>query len=140
MNIFEKLTNQFRESLDSALALALSFKNQEVQTAHLAFALLSNSNSILNTALNKMNVDRNALTLELKSLIDSLPKSSSVSKDNLSISKNLLNALEGAFGVATQNGDKFIAVDCFIIANLGDSPFADIFKKYMDLNPKIDII
>ena len=134
MNIFEKLTNQFRESLDSALALALSFKNQEVQTAHLTFALLSNSNSILNTALNKMNVDRNALTLELKSAIDSLPKSSSVSKDNLSISKNLLNALEGAFGMATQNGDKFIAVDCFIIANLGDSPFADIFKKYMDLN------
>ncbi|MGX2982459.1 ATP-dependent Clp protease ATP-binding subunit [Helicobacter sp. 23-1045] len=132
MNIFEKLTNQFRESLDSAIALALSFKNQEVQIAHLAFALLSNS--VLNTALNKMNVDRNALTLELKSAIDSLPKSSSVSKDNLSISKNLLNALEGALGVATQNGDKFIAVDCFIIANLGDSPFADIFKKYMDLN------
>ena len=134
MNIFEKLTNQFRESLDSALALALSFKNQEVQTAHLTFALLSNSNSILNTALNKMNVDRNALTLELKSLIDSLPKSSSVSKDNLSISKNLLNALESALGLATQNGDKFIALDCFIIANLNDSPFADIFKKYMDLN------
>ncbi|MGX3011365.1 ATP-dependent Clp protease ATP-binding subunit [Helicobacter sp. 23-1044] len=133
-NIFEKLTNQFRESLDSAIALALSFKNQEVQIAHLAFALLSNSNSVLNTALNKMNVDRNALTLELKSAIDSLPKSSSVSKDNLSISKNLLNALEGALGVATQNGDKFIAIDCFIIANLGDSPFADIFKKYMDLN------
>ncbi len=134
MNIFEKLTNQFRETLDSSVALALNFKNQEVQIAHLAFALLSNSNSVLNTALNKMNVDRNALNLELKSAIDSLPKSSSVSKDNLSISKNLLNALESALGVATKNGDKFIAVDCFIIANLENPPFADIFKKYMDLN------
>ena len=134
MNIFEKLTNQFRESLDSSVALALNFKNQEVQAAHLVFALLSNSNSILNTALNKMNIDRNALTLEIKSLIDSLPKSSSVSKDNISIAKNLLNALEGALGLATQNGDKFIAVDCFIIANLDNPPFADIFKKYMDLN------
>ena len=57
MNIFEKLTNQFRETLDSSVALALNFKNQEVQIAHLAFALLSNSNSVLNTALNKMNVD-----------------------------------------------------------------------------------
>lgn len=134
MNIFEKLTNQFRETLDSSVALALNFKNQEVQIAHLAFALLSNSNSVLNTALNKMNVDINALNLELKSAIDSLPKSSSVSKDNLSISKNLLNALESALGVATKNGDKFIAVDCFIIANLENPPFADIFKKYMDLN------
>ena len=33
MNIFEKLTNQFRETLDSAIALALSFKNQEVEVA-----------------------------------------------------------------------------------------------------------
>lgn len=134
MNIFEKLTNQFRETLDSALALALSFKNQEVEVAHLVFSLLSNSNSVLNTALNKLNVDKNALTLEIKSLIDSFPKSSNVSKDNLSISKNLLNSLESALGFATQNGDKFIAVDCFIIANLSNAPFSNIFKKYMDLN------
>lgn len=134
MNIFEKLTNQFRETLDSAIALALSFKNQEVEVAHLAFSLLSNSNSVLSTALNKLNVDKNALTLELKSLIDSFPKSSNVSKDNLSVSKNLLNSLESALGFATQNGDKFIAVDCFIIANLSNAPFSTIFKKYMDLN------
>lgn len=134
MNIFEKLTNQFRETLDSAIALALSFKNQEVEVAHLVFSLLSNSNSILNTALNKLNVDKNALTLELKSLIDSFPKSSNVSKDNLSVSKNLLNSLESALGFATQNGDKFIALDCFIIANLSNAPFSNIFKKYMDLN------
>ena len=134
MNIFEKLTNQFRETLDSALALALSFKNQEVEVAHLVFSLLSNSNSVLNTALNKLNVDKNALTLELKSLIDTFPKSSNVSKDNLSVSKNLLNSLESALGFATQNGDKFIAVDCFILANLSNAPFSSIFKKYMDLN------
>lgn len=134
MNIFEKLTNQFRETLDSALALALSFKNQEVEVAHLVFSLISNSNSVLNTALNKLNVDRNALTLELKSLIDTFPKSSNVSKDSLIISKNLLNSLETALGFATQNGDKFIALDCFIIANLDKEPFSSIFKKYMDLN------
>ena len=134
MNIFEKLTNQFRETLDSALSLALSFKNAEVEVAHLAFALLSNSNSILSTALNKLNVDKNALALEVKSLIDSFPKNSNTSKDNLSISKNLLNGLESALGFATQNGDKFISVDCFIIANLSNAPFSNIFKKYMDLN------
>ena len=30
MNIFEKLTNQFREILDNAISLALNNKNQEV--------------------------------------------------------------------------------------------------------------
>lgn len=95
MNIFEKLTNQFRETLDSSLALAISFKNQEVEVAHLAFSLLSNSNSVLSTALNKLNVDKNALSLELKSLIDTFPKSSNVSKDNLSVSKHLLARIVG---------------------------------------------
>lgn len=134
MNIFEKLTNQFRETLDSALALALSFKNQEVAQSHLFFALLSDSNSVLNTALNKLNADRAALSLEIKSIIDSYPKSSSVSKDTLSISKNLIDALQKALGEATQNGDKFVALDCFIIANIDSEPLNAIFKKYIDLN------
>lgn len=133
MNIFEKLTNQFRESLDSAVALAMNFKNQEVTESHLFFALISNSNSILSTALNKLNADIAALSLALKSILESYPKSSSVSKDNLNISKSLINAIEKAHGLATQNGDKFIALDCFIIANIDNAPLNDVFKKYVDL-------
>ncbi len=133
MNIFEKLTNQLRESIESAISLALHSKNQEAQVAHLIWALLTNSGSILNQALNKMNIDKAAIELEAKSAVERLPKSSSVSKENIKVSKNLVDSLTLAEGEATKNGDKFIAVDSWIIANIGSKEFKEILTKYLDL-------
>ena len=41
MNLFEKLTNQMKETLDSAASLALHSSNQEISLAHIYWALLS---------------------------------------------------------------------------------------------------
>lgn len=134
MNIFEKLTNQFKETLDSAAALALHSQNQEIDVAHIFWALLTNTQSILNQALNKLNIDKAAIELEARSVVDKLPKSSSVAKENLSIGKSLGDALAKAQGEATRNGDSYIALDSFIIANLSHQAFKDIFGKYLDSN------
>lgn len=136
MNIIEKLTNQFRETLDNAIALALNNKNQEVDCAHLAFALAVNTDSILNTALNSMNnTNKEALTLELKSWIESFPKSSSVNKENITISKPLLDSINEAYGFATANGDSFISLDAWLIPNITKiKKLNEIFKKYIDIN------
>ena len=135
MNIFEKLTNQFREILDNAISLALNNKNQEVNCAHLAMALCVNSNSILNTALDSMNVQKEALILEIKSLVDSYPKSSNVSKENITLSKSLLESINLAEGYAVQNGDTFIAIDAWIIPNIAkNEELNKIFKKYLDVS------
>ncbi|MCX2717592.1 AAA family ATPase [Helicobacter sp. MIT 21-1697] len=133
MNLFEKLTNQMKETLDSAASLALHSSNQEISPAHLYWALLSNHQSVLHQALNKMNVDKAALELQARSEVDKLPKSSQVQKENLSISKDLSNALNFAQGEATKNGDSFIAVDMFLIANLKESAFIAIFKPLVDI-------
>lgn len=87
MNLFEKLTNQMKEALDSAASLALHSKNQEITPAHMYWALLSNHQSVLNQALNKMNIRKEAIELQARSEIDKLPKSSNVAKENLSLSK-----------------------------------------------------
>ena len=134
MNIFEKLTNQLKENLDSAAALALHSQNQEIDVAHMFWAMFTNTQSILNQALNKLNIDKAPIELEARSVVDKLPKSSSVSKENLSISKGLSDALAQAQGEATRNGDSYIAVDSFIIANLAHQAFRDIFSKYLDSN------
>ena len=135
MNIIEKLTNQFREILDNAISLALNNKNQEVNCGHLAMALCVNSNSILNTALNSMNVKKDSLMLEINSLVDGYPKSSNVNKENITISKSLLDSINLAEGYAVQNGDKYIAVDAWIIANIiKNIELNQIFKKYLDVN------
>jgi len=131
--IFEKLTHQMTEAVESALSLALHNKNMEVEPVHFLWALLTNSNSVLNQAFNKMSVDKTAIELDVKSLADKLPKSSSVSKDSIRISRNLVQALERGVGEMTKMGDSFLAVDTFILANLKEVPFKDIISKYVDM-------
>lgn len=133
MNLFDKLTNQLKEAIDSAASLALHSQNQEIAPSHLYWALLSNHQSVLNQALNKMNIDKAAITLQAQSQVNNLPKSSQVSKESLSISKNLSNALNLAQGEATKNNDSFIAVDMFLIANLKEQDFVSIFKPFVDI-------
>ena len=72
MNIFEKLTNNMTESIESAISLSLHNKNQEVEPIHFLWALLTNSNSLLNQMLNKMNIDKIAMELDVKSLSEKL--------------------------------------------------------------------
>ncbi len=131
--IFEKLTHQMTEAVESALSLALHNKNMEVEPVHFLWALLTNSNSVLNQAFNKMNVDKTAIELDVKSLADKLPKSSSVSKENIRISRNLVQALERGVGEMTKTGDNFLAVDTFILANLKEEPFKEVISKYVDM-------
>lgn len=134
MNLFEKMTHQLKETLDQGVSLALHSKNQEVDTLHLIWAMLTNSQSILNQALNKMNINKVALELEAKSLVERLPKSSNVSKENVTLSKNLQENIENSIGLAAKNGDKYTALDTFVIANLKEKAFQDIFPKHLDVN------
>jgi len=131
--IFEKLTHQMTEAVESALSLALHNKNMEVEPVHFLWALLTNSNSVLNQAFKKMSVDKTAIELDVKSLADKLPKSSSVSKDSIRISRNLVQALERGVGEMTKTGDSFLAVDTFILANLKETPFKEVISKYVDM-------
>ena len=53
-NIFEKLTNNMTEAIESSISLALHNKNQEVELIHFLWALLTNSNSVLNQMLSRL--------------------------------------------------------------------------------------
>ena len=134
MNILEKLTNQMSASLESGVSLALHNKNQEVDPLHIIWGLLSNSNSLLNQALNKMNADKVAIELELKSLAKKLPSVSSVTKESIRLSQKLVMTLQTAEGVMTANGDKYLSVDAWIIANINEPFLIDTLGKYLDLS------
>ena len=132
-NIFDKLTHNMTQTIESAVSLALHNKNQEVMSEHFLWALLTNSDSLLNQMFNKMNIDKVALELDVKSLSEKLPKSSSVSKENIRLSKSFLATLESAEGLMVKNGDSFLAVDTYILANLKTEPYATLFPKYIDV-------
>lgn len=132
-NIFEKLTHNMTQSIESAVSLALHNKNQEVETQHFLWALLVNSNSVLNQMLNKMNKDKAALELDIKSMSEKLPKSSNVTKENMKLSKNFISSLQNGIGLMTKNGDSFLSVDTYLLSNLEHSPFKEILGRYLDV-------
>ncbi len=131
--LFEKLTNQLSETIDSSVALALHNKNQEVEVIHLLWALLTNTNSVLNQLLNKMNIDKAAIELEAKSYVAKLSSVSSVTKENIKLSRNVVQSLEKAEGQATKLGDKFIAIDTWLISNFDSKELKEVLGKYIDL-------
>ncbi|MDQ7044214.1 MAG: AAA family ATPase [Sulfurimonas sp.] len=132
-NIFEKLTHNLTQTIESAISLALHNKNQEVTSEHFLWALLTNSDSILNQMLRKMNIDKVAMELDVKSLSEKLPKSSNVTKESIKLSKDFVETLEKGAGLMAQNGDTFLAVDTYILANLKSEPYASILPKYIDV-------
>ena len=136
-DLFEKLTNALNESVESAVSLALHSKNQEVVPMHLLWGLITNTNSLLVTSLNKMGASKEAIELDIKSRVEQLPKVSTVTKESIKLSRKLVESLQKAEGIMHQNGDSFIAVDSWILANfdeLGLDKFVDKleFKKTIE--------
>jgi len=132
-NILEKLTHQMTETIESGLSLALHNKNPEVEPIHMVWALLTNSGSVLNQVLNKMGVDKAAIELDVVSQAKKLPTASSVTKESIKLSQNTVRSLQSAEGVMAANGDKYLSVDAWIVANLNDAWFREIVGKYIDL-------
>ncbi|MDL0094794.1 ATP-dependent Clp protease ATP-binding subunit [Campylobacter vicugnae] len=132
-NIFDELTSMSQDLIDSAISLAIGNKNPQVMPLHMLWALSADSNSILNQILNKVNVSKEALVLDIKSSANNLPQSSNVSKNNIKISNELVDSFERARALMISFGDKFIAVDSWIIANLDIEPIKGILSKYIDL-------
>ena len=133
-NIFEILTDQLTQTVESSLSLALHSKNSEVKPLHMLWAMSTDTSSILNQILNKFGVSNEALNLEIKSRISNLPTSSNVNRDNIKISLDLINSLDNAKGLMTKLGDSFIAIDTWILANLENDPIKQILGKFIDLN------
>ncbi|MDR0467826.1 MAG: AAA family ATPase [Campylobacteraceae bacterium] len=132
-SIFEKLTHQMSEALQSALSLALHAKNSEAKPLHMVWALTTNTNSILNQVFNKMNFDKTAFELDIKSMIDKYPKTSNITKESIKLSRDLVDSLQKAEGLMNELGDSFLAVDTWILSSLENDEINTLFKKYIDI-------
>ncbi|EAI7274085.1 AAA family ATPase [Campylobacter upsaliensis] len=133
-NLQDFLTDSMLSNVESAVSLAIHSKNSEVVPLHLLWALALDSTSLLSQICNKLNISKEALELELKSQIKSLATSSNVSRDNIRISNELLNSLENAKGLMSANGDSYLSVDTWLIAESKRSPIKEFLGKFIDLN------
>ncbi|MFB1637519.1 AAA family ATPase [Campylobacter jejuni] len=132
-NIQDFLTDNMLSNLESAASLAIHSKNTEVVPLHLLWALSVDSASILNQILNKLNISKEALELEIKSRISKLATSSNVSRENIRFSNELINSLENAKGLMSANGDSYLSVDTWLISESQKSPIKEILAQFLDL-------
>ncbi|MEA8983289.1 ATP-dependent Clp protease ATP-binding subunit [Campylobacter jejuni] len=132
-NIQDFLTDNMLSNLESAASLAIHSKNNEVVPLHLLWALSVDSASILNQILNKLNISKEALELEIKSRISKLATSSNVNRENIRFSNELINSLENAKGLMSANGDSYLSVDTWLISESQKSPIKEILAQFLDL-------
>ncbi|WP_053921074.1 ATP-dependent Clp protease ATP-binding subunit, partial [Campylobacter jejuni] len=116
-----------------AASLAIHSKNNEVVPLHLLWALSVDNASILNQILNKLNISKEALELEIKSRISKLATSSNVNRENIRFSNELINSLENAKGLMSANGDSYLSVDTWLISESQKSPIKEILAQFLDL-------
>ena len=131
-DIMDKLTNNLNETISQAVSLCLHNKTQEVMPVHIYWAMINTTNSTLNQALNRLNIDTKPIELEAKSMADKLPKVSAISKEDIRVSQNVVQSLEKAVALMTNMGDSFVAVDTYILANIDTSTYKELFDKYVD--------
>lgn len=132
-NIQDFLTDNMLSNLESAASLAIHSKNNEVVPLHLLWALSVDNASILNQILNKLNISKEALELEIKSRISKLATSSNVNRENIRFSNELINSLENAKGLMSANGDSYLSVDTWLISESQKSPTKEILAQFLDL-------
>lgn len=132
-NIAEKLTSQMAQMIDNSVSLAIHNKNPEVAPAHILWALVADSSSLLNQVFNKLGTSKEAVELEIKSAVSRLATSSTVSKENIKFSQAAVRSLEVAEALMVSLGDSYIAVDTWIVANTSEPWLRALLDKFIDL-------
>ena len=131
---FNKFTLKAQEAVQAALELAQNANHQAVEPAHLLKALLSDTDNVVITILNKLGVSLNPIREKLDQQVKSFPvvKGASVSGQYLS------NATKEIFDVAqkqaTELDDEYISSEHVLIAIAGSKSEAGALLKNQGVN------
>ncbi|MDX1672551.1 MAG: ATP-dependent chaperone ClpB [Balneolaceae bacterium] len=128
---FNKFTLKAQEAVQNALELAGEKNQQAVAPAHILFALLSDSENVVNTILNKLGVRLPALKEELEKRIDQLPVVKGASVSGQYLSNESKDCFDKAQQSADKLGDEYISSEHVLIGILSSKGEASsLLKKH----------
>ena len=113
-------TQKYLEAIKDAQNLAIEYQNMQIDTPHLAFALLQQPDGLIPQLLSKMNIEPNALSQSLRTVIEKLPKVSGPGRepDKIYVSQEADKILTAAEKTADQMQDDYISVEHIFLAIL----------------------
>ncbi len=114
MNL-NKFTLKAQEAVQKALELAQSSNHQGIEPAHLLKAFLTDSDSIVNTLLNKLGANSTAINEVTERAIERLPKVQGASVSGQYLSNETKEAFDKAQKQASEMGDEYISSEHLLI-------------------------
>ncbi len=126
-----KYTQKSMEAINGAQALATEYGHQQLEQAHLLYALLQEENSLIPQLLRQMGKDVPAVTAQVKALVERCPRVSGAAREQgkIYISQDLDQAITAAAKISQRMKDEYISVEHLFLALL-ENPDRDLAKLF----------
>ena len=127
----ENYTKKSMEAIELIQKLADKYGQQELQSEHLLYALLTIDESLIVKILTKQGIAVDALKQNAEALLKGLPRVTGVSQGQY-LGGDLRKALEAAEDEAKKMGDQYISVEHLFLGLIrhGSAAVKDLLKKY----------
>ncbi len=112
---FNNFTIKSQDAVAKATELATAKENQAIETSHLLKGMLLVDENVIPYLLRKLNVDVDAITSELDSIIGSYPK---VSGGERYLSNDATKALQKAVALSQESKDDFVSLEHLLLGIL----------------------
>ena len=133
MNL-QRFTQKSIEAFQEAQKYKVELQNQQMEEAHLLFALVSDSEGLVFSLLQKMGVSIAEFSSAVKKVCEKLPhvSGSGSALDRLYVSKELETALNEAENEAKKMKDDFVSVEHIMLALIAnpDKSTKSLFESY----------
>ncbi len=115
----DQFTNQFKEALGQAQALAIENDHNQIEPIHVMQALMEQENGVIKPLLIQLNTDPNKLE---RLLVEALAHVAQVPNNNAQVgaSNNLVKLLGQMEKLAKDRKDSFVSSELFLLAGLED--------------------
>ncbi|MFU0512854.1 ATP-dependent chaperone ClpB [Gardnerella greenwoodii] len=128
----QKFTTLAQDALSDAVQSAAAAGNAQVDTLHLADALLRQEQGVVRALIAQAGADAQQIGAEIRNALVALPSSTGSTTTKPDASRQLLAALSQAEKEMRAMGDEYVSTEHMLIGIVASAPnaVADIFKKH----------
>src|SRR3989338_2450426 len=131
----QNFTNKSQEIIQNAARIAYENGQGQIEPPHLFFALLEDTDGVVNSVLHKFNANIIALKAGAQSLIDKLPKQPGAMPTGgigqIMLGQPMLYIFQTAGNEAKKMGDEYISVEHLFLSFLaGRNTISDLLATY----------
>ena len=130
----QKFTKRSIDAITRAQQIGIEHQNNQIEQAHLLYALLTQDQGLIPQLMTKMNVSLEAFLQSVADVISRLPRVSGPGRevDKIYISNSVDVTLNYSEKLANKMQDEYISVEHIMLALIekADSELANIFKAY----------